>query len=682
MPLSPCLYGTEGTGTFPWFPISPVHLAFAACSPAHAAASDGTQGSACGAPPIPLRCISPSRDDAAVCIGSVQIITSTTPAYADGPAPCSSGPPPFADAGFCATYSGFNTFYGTYGPGFPTVQGFGLCAEPPASGGDYPAPNYNYVAGAAPLGASGDWNALGFALSEGQASGYLSGVAGQFTADQAAAAAKLLFDTVVWGTPVPSMDPGLAPAYGAFAQWYNQALGMSASPPQLSVSLVGGGTSFTTSATDEIHLQFPGTNAPLVGQPLLLTINNGTFNTPGGPTSIGVTTDAGGNVIASIFVDGTGSGPVSVTVSTSVGVGQPGIGFYHPTTGNLSAQTLAEFAAPTALSATQSLQGTPQAALPSGTVSVQKAGDDARRTTPLAGAVFQVLQAGTVVATLTTDASGSTAPSGKLNTGAAMVHELTAPPGYQLAPDQSVIVGDGTNTVVDFTGANEDHITPSTVSIAKVDAQGSAPLAGAVFDVKYSSADNGIYDEDLGTCTTAVSGQCSPSGNDGADLLPGDYQITETVAPLGYSLNSTSAVQTLTLTPGEAGTATFADFLLGSINLSKTGNDTAYYSVAGAVFAVTGPSPSREVPQWATFTVTINRTCPARSRVFSPAATSVTETTAPAGYTAIAPVSVNVATGHTTTTVDVLDSVQAATVTLFKVDAQTQAPLAGAVMRR
>jgi hypothetical protein len=612
----------------------------------------------------------------AISIGSVQLIISTTPAYADGPAPCSSGPPPFAQAGFCATYSGFNTFYGVYGPGFPTAQGFGLCAEPPASGGDYPAPNYNYTPGGAPAGAGGDWNALGFALSEGQASGYWNGRPGQFTADQAAVSAKLLFDTVVWGTPVPSMDPGVGAAYNAFAQWYNQARGMSASPPQLSVGLVGGGSTFTTSATDDFHIQFPGTGAPLVGQGLLLAVTNGTFNSPGGPTTIGVTTDGGGNVNATIFVNGTGTGSVNVTVSTAVGVGQPGLGFYHPTTGNLSAQVLAAFAAPTALLATQSLQGVPQQALPTGTVSVQKAGNDSAYYS-LAGAVFQVLQGTTVMATLTTDATGATPFSGQLNPGGYTVHELTAPPGYQLAADQSVTVVALANTVVDYTGANEELISPATVTIAKVDAQGSTPLSGAIFDVKYSTANNGTYDQELGTCTTVASGQCSPTGNDGTSLLPGDYQITETQAPTGYDLDPTTAVQTLTLSPGQAGTATFSDFLLGSLNLSKTGNDSAYYSVAGAVFSVTGPSPA--VTSVGTLTVTASGLSNTLTGLL-PGSYTVTETTPPTGYQPISPVTVSVASGHAATTVDVLDSIQAATVTLFKVDAQTQAPLAGAVL--
>lgn len=134
-------------------------------------------------------------------------------ASADGLAPCSVGPPPVPYAGYCGTFDGDNTWYGSYGPGFPTAQGWAFCAEPPASGGDYPIPRYDYVPGGAPFGAGGDWNALGFAFSQAQAAGYWGGSAGQFTGDQMAAAGKFLYDTVVWGSPVPSMDDGTLAAY-------------------------------------------------------------------------------------------------------------------------------------------------------------------------------------------------------------------------------------------------------------------------------------------------------------------------------------------------------------------------------------------------------------------------------------------------------------------------------------
>src|SRR5580692_1962251 len=62
------------------------------------------------------------------CVGGGAIVLAPQPAYADGPIAC--GPktqPPFPDEGFCADYDGDSTWYGTYGPGFPTPEGYGLC---------------------------------------------------------------------------------------------------------------------------------------------------------------------------------------------------------------------------------------------------------------------------------------------------------------------------------------------------------------------------------------------------------------------------------------------------------------------------------------------------------------------------------------------------------------------------
>ena len=614
----------------------------------------------------------------AILVGSFSVLGATSdqlssPASADGPAPCSTGSPPFAFAGFCATYAGDNTWYGTYGPGFPTAQGWALCANRPASGESYPAPGYHYVPGGAPAGAGGDWNALGFAFSEGQGNGYWSGQVGEYTSNQAAAAAKLLYDQVVWGSPTGSMDPGVNAAYGAFASWYREALGMSASPPQLSVGLVGGGSTFGGSATDDIHLQFPGTGAPLIGQPLLLSITNGTFNSATGPTTIGTSTDSNGNALATIYAAGTGV--VAVTVKTSVGVGQPGLGFYHQSSGPGGAQTIAGFPAPTALSASQSLSGSNPSALPQGTLSIQKAGNDTAYY-GLAGATFDVYSATALVAQLTISASGASPPSAQLDPGTYTVREVTAPFGYQLAADQQATVVGLENTVVNYSGADQELIIPATVTIEKLDAETDLPLAGAVFDVKYATSNGGAFDEDLGECTTAATGSCTPAGNDGSALLPGKYQISEVSAPTGYYLDPTRAVQTISLSPGQNGAVSFSDEVLGSLSVSKTGNDPAYYSVAGAVFTVTGPSPS-SLPI-GSLVVGANGQSNTLSGLLAGSYT-LTETTVPSGYQPIAPLTVVVNLGHATTDVSVPDLIQPSTVTIFKVDAATQAPLAGAI---
>jgi hypothetical protein len=612
---------------------------------------------------------------AGVLLGGSALILAPQAAYADGPVAC--GPltqPPFPDEGFCADYDGDTTWYGTYGPGFPTAQGFGLCADPPASGGDFPAPSYDYVPGGAPAGAGGDTNALGFAFSQGWAAGWWNGHTGQFTAAQAAAAAKLLYDTVVWGTPTPSMDPGVLAAYDDFDNWYLQARGMSAQPPQISAGLTSNSGSFTGSATDLVHLQFPGTDSPMIGQGVLLSISNGTFNSPTGPTTAGLSTDDNGNVLIPIYA--TNATPVSITIQSISEVGLPGLDFFHPTTGELSAQVIVGFTPPTLLTATERLVSVGKPPPESGTVSVQKAGDDTAYY-GLAGAVFDVEQGGTTAAALTTDAAGATPISGPLAVGTYTVHEQVPPPGYQVAPDQTVTVSANTNTVVPFTGAEEDHITPATVTLHKVDAQSGQALAGAVFDVAFSTSDNGQFDHDLGQCITGAAGTCAPAGNDGpGDLLPGDYRVTEVTAPPGYYLNPASATQTVSLTPGESGSVTFADFLLGSLTLRKSGNDTAYESVEGAVFSVSGPAPSVGVIG----TLTVGATGQSNTiGQLVPGTYTVTETTPPPGYSAVAPVRVAVPASAVTTVVDVTDRVIPATVSLLKVDQQTAAPLAGAV---
>ncbi len=337
--------------------------------------------------------------------GGVVIAFRPTAAAADGPVACQAGSTQPADPGegFCANYNGDTTWYGTYGNAgspFPSTDGFGLCADRPASGGDFPAPDYHYVSGAAPAGSGGDKNALGFALSQAAASGWWGGSSGHFTSDQAGAAAKLFYDNIVWGIAIPALDPGTGAALAELEGWFNEAVGSSAAAPTLSVGLVGGGTSFTGSGTVEVKVTFSGSNSGVNAQALILNVVGGTFNSAGGPTTIGVSTNSSGVVDVPVFAGSGSSGGVTVNVATSIGT--PGMDFYHPTQGVLNAQILAGFVAPTTLTGTAALQSKVVQIQQSGTVSIQKSGNDTAYY-GLAGAVFQVLSGSTVVATLTTD---------------------------------------------------------------------------------------------------------------------------------------------------------------------------------------------------------------------------------------------------------------------------------------
>jgi hypothetical protein len=320
-----------------------------------------------------------------------------------------------------------------------------------------------------------------------------------------------------------------------------------------------------------------------------------------------------------------------------------------------------------------------------GTLEIEKSVPDAAYYGP-AGAAFEIEDAtGHVLQTLTTDAGGTAGPSGPLPATPSgtsyRVHETVAPAGYGVAPDLLVTVypSPAPAAVASFTGDHQEPALTATLGAAKVDAQTKAPLAGATFDFAFDTADNGTYNQDLGSCTTGATGTCSPPDqNTTGGWLAGWYRITETSAPPGYWLNPSTATQTVFLKPGATAlaTVTFADEFLGSLQLTKSGDDTAYLPVTGAVFAVTGPAPSTATA--GRLTVGTGGETGTLSGLV-PGSYTVTETSAPPGYGLAAPFTVAVSAGHTTTTTSVTDAVHAGAVTVTKTDAATGDPLAGAV---
>jgi uncharacterized surface anchored protein len=464
------------------------------------------------------------------------------------------------------------------------------------------------------------------------------------------------------------MDPGVLAAYNALNGWFQQAIGATG-PAHFTVELGGGGTQFSGSSSVSVSVNFPGVAQGLAGIGVELTIANGTFNSATGPTSISGTTGAGGTFVVPIF--NSDGGTVVVTASSSSLIGLGGLDFYRPTARELTAQVLAAFAAPGPLASDPSQF---QAMAP-GTLSVVKAGNDTSYF-GLGGAQFEVLNSSeTVVATLTTNAQGNTPTTTGIPAGTYTVKEIQAPNGYQLAPNQSASVVSGTNTVVSFTGEDEEQISPATLAIVKSAVGTGVLLAGAVFDIRYDSANNGVYNEDLGDCTTGSGGECAPPGNDGSGFLPGDYQVTEISPPSGYDLSPTNAVQDVVLAPGHVSTVNFSDDPTGGLYIDKSGDDTAYDSVVGAVFSLEGPAPS--TANVGNFTVGTNGDSNAITGLTAGTYT-ITETTAPAGYQTIAPIQVTVVVG-VDNAVSVLDHVKPATLTLTKTDTATGAVLAGAV---
>ena len=145
---------------------------------------------------------------------------------------------------------------------------------------------------------------------------------------------------MVWGQGIPSMPYGTLNAFNELQSWYDQAAGTTGSPSG-TMGIAGGGTSFNGSAFVQLHVQFPGSGSPTQGLGVLLSVSGATFNSPTGPTTVGVSTDSGGNVTIPIFA-ATG-GPVNVSAVASVG--QVGLGFYH--SGNPAAQDLVALPTPT-----------------------------------------------------------------------------------------------------------------------------------------------------------------------------------------------------------------------------------------------------------------------------------------------------------------------------------------------
>ena len=145
---------------------------------------------------------------------------------------------------------------------------------------------------------------------------------------------------------------------------------------------------------------------------------------------------------------------------------------------------------------------------------------DAVYGTPLAGVVFDISLNGTIVGSMTTDASG-TAVSGELPPGKYDVTERSVPTGYTgipfwtecQVPSGSTIEVKATNQPIQF-----------RVKIIKTDGLTGSPLPGAEFTITRKS-----------TGTVAATLTTNASGEATSDLLPyGEYTVTESKVPATY----------------------------------------------------------------------------------------------------------------------------------------------------
>lgn len=465
--------------------------------------------------------------------------------HADGLGACTSSDPPYPFHGSCGTFNDHNTFYGSYGPGFPSDMGWGLCAYEAAHGGWYPAPGYNYSKGSAPAGSdSSNFAALGWALSEAdRLKWWTNGKAGSFSADDIAVAAKLLYDNVAWGTSIPSLSGSLRTAMTSLRALFNVGITRN---PAVRVTLVGGGSTIFDSGTLTVKVATAGTNIPVPNQSVRVTLTGAVV--AGGSTSVTtVTTDSNGAATVDITVPNSTPGSVSVAVSATLA--KVGMVFYVPSMFPNDAQVLA--AANGATESTDSLAITALGP-PTGTLQIHKSVDDAAYF-PATGATFEVHDAsGTLRDTLIVDATGYSNVSVALEPGSYSLKETVAPAHYGSMSERTVTVTAGVDAVLEIGPADGDVITRASVRIEKVARGTTFPLAGATFTLTFDSANDGVADGAALTCTTDDTGACTLT-----ELLPGNYWLVETTPPPNYLVSVTP--QWVSLQPGDTLTWHFED---------------------------------------------------------------------------------------------------------------------------
>lgn len=557
------------------------------------------------------------------------------------------------------------------------VPGYAYCIDP-GSADPVELPSTTWVP--VPYPGSGTWTdgemaALAYFAARFEVTGYPG-----YTADETVAAiAQVAYLSAGGVTPPASQAP--AALVAQIEAWMVTFAGpwtitLTMTPPSGATFLPYtnySGTITVTSATGN-GVEGLQLSAPAVGGPQEGEITNFVW--------LATSTDAAGqigfgwNIGAPAAPDAAFSAAGITVLGGAPGVAPP---TYAAPAGSGGQTMLVSGASETLATGFSGTVATPPAQ--TGTLSIHKAVADPAYYGP-GGAVFQVLDSsGAVVDTLTTGPTGATPASAPLSASGTgtpyTVQEVTAPPGYAVAGERQVTVRPGTDTVVDYGPATEP-VLAGQLGAAKVDAETGAPLPGATFDFRFDPGNDGAYGEDLGTCTTGPAGTCQPpTRNAPGGWLPGWYQVTETAAPPGYWLDPQTSQVDVFLQPGatDVASVTFADQLLGSLRLAKTGNDQAYLAVTGAVFSVTGPAPSSA----AVGTLTVGPTGTTGTLTgLVPGTYTVTETTAPAGYTAAPAFSVTVSAGHATTTATVADTVRPGVIVIEKTDATTGDPLAGA----
>ena len=304
--------------------------------------------------------------------------------------------------------------------------------------------------------------------------------------------------------------------------------------------------------------------------------------------------------------------------------------------------------------------------------------DDANA--PVAGAVFGIYDnanaEGEAIEEITTNGAGI-ATSEALKPGTYYVKELSVPNGYILddetVTEANIVIGNEGNAKFVIERENERVSYP--IEVVKRD-DANAPVVGAVFGIYDNAAAEGKAVEEI---TTNAQGIATSTA-----LKPGTYYVKELSAPNGY-IADTTTVTTVVIAIGNEGNAKFMverenERVAYPIQVNKY--DETEAPVAGAVFGIYDNAAAEG--EALEEIVTDAEGVAVSANTYKPGTYYVKELSAPAGYipdlTEITEVLIAIGNeGNETVAINRVNERKSYPIQVLKTDAESGAPLAGAV---
>lgn len=292
--------------------------------------------------------------------------------------------------------------------------------------------------------------------------------------------------------------------------------------------------------------------------PLALHVEVSALDAAGEATVTAAVRDASGQGVGGMAIELSGAGlggrnvtaPDGTVTARVRGAAEPGVVQASATVPHLPVDAWASTTTPAQRVARPSLDrlGASAPVPPaSGQLVVRKTGD-AAAWLPVTGARFRVDPAtgGPALHTVEIGPDGTSPPVG-LPVGSYQVVEEQPPPGYDAAGPWTVTVEHGRTAILEVADAAQR----GALQIHKVDAESSAPLAGATLELRYDSDADGAFELVVAQLTT----DGEPSLLEG--LLPGRYSLSELAAPTGYELRTDPLV--IEVAPGAMAEAVLAN---------------------------------------------------------------------------------------------------------------------------